>query len=106
MKEAEFWAMSYGEINRYLKAYNKRETLRKQGEATNIYLLAQLIADNVTPLVSKDHKPKEYMELFAHLYEGETLKDIEEEKAKKEAAVQSAKFRLFAEMQNKRRVKS
>ena len=105
LKEEEFWAMTYGEINRYLEAYNKKERLKSQREATNIYLLAQLIADNIAPMVSKEHKPKQFMEIFKHLYEEETLKEVEKEKELKEAKTQSAKFRMFAEMQNKRRSK-
>lgn len=105
MKESVFWSMTFGEINRYLEAHNKKERLKSQREATNIYLLAQLVADNIAPMLSKEHKPKEFMELFKHLYEEETLKEVEKEKELKEAKTQSAKFRMFAEMQNKRRSK-
>lgn len=103
--EKEFWNMSYGEAIRTIEAYNKREKYNNQRQASNIYILSQLIADNIAPMLSKDHKPREYMEIFGHLYDAEEVKKQDEEKELKEVQLQSAKFKMFAEMQNRRRAK-
>lgn len=99
IKEADFWFMSVGEINREIDVYNQKEKLRLQEQATFNYKLADLIGRSISRLYSASARMPDIAEVYPTLFDSE---EIKEQRRAKENELSAIRFKMFADSYNKR----
>jgi hypothetical protein len=96
--ESDFWNMTLAELRRALAS--KKRLLRQQAQerASFDYILADLIGRSVSRIHSSSNKFPEIAEVYPALFNDE---QIQEAKAQKQAELNIARFKQFADNHNR-----
>lgn len=89
MPEKEFWNSTFGEVVRYIKAYNDNYINEKKNELKLAHFNADLICYSVARLLSKEAEFPDVLDMYPKLFEEElqqreVLRKIQQEEAVKE----------------------
>ena len=96
--EQEFWDLTLAELERALQS-KKRQLLQKQQETASFhYILADLIGKSVSRIYHSSNKMPSISEVYPTLFDN---KEIEEQKAAKQAELSALRFKQFAHSFNK-----
>lgn len=100
-KPLDFWVLTVLEIRDMIESYN-RVTIQKQKEKIiESYRLSQMIANNVSMLLSKDAKPLEVWDYAPELFEKER-EQVEQARLDQELRLHKERMRMFAESHNRK----
>jgi hypothetical protein len=100
-KPLDFWDLTVLEIRDMIESYN-RITIQKQKEKIiESYRLSQMIANNVSMLLSKDAKPLEVWDYAPELFEKER-EQVEQARLDQELRLHKERMRMFAESHNRK----
>lgn len=100
-KPLDFWDLTVLEIRDMIESYN-RVTIQKQKEKIiESYRLSQMIANNVSMLLSKDAKPLEVWDYAPELFEKEQ-EQVEQARLAQELRLHKERMRMFAESHNRK----
>ncbi len=95
----DFWDLTVLEIREMIESYN-RVTIQKQKEKiVESYRLSQMIANNVSLLLSKDAKPLEVWDYAPELFQ-EEREQVERARQEQEMRMHKERMRAFAESHN------
>ena len=91
--------MTFAEVSRAIESHNRLFMIEAKRQASNDYILADLIGRSISRVYNSANKMPALYEAYPSLFE----KDVEEEKIQKQKdAVSAARFRQFAQLTNKR----
>lgn len=97
----DFWDLTVLEIRELIESYN-RVTIQKQKEKIiESYRLSQMIANNVSLLLSKDAKPLEVWDYAPDLFQ-EERDQVERARQEQEMRMHKERMRAFAESHNRK----
>ena len=100
-KPLDFWDLTMLEIRDMIESHN-RVTIQKQKEKIiESYRLSQMIANNVSMLLSKDAKPLEVWDYAPELFEKER-EQVEQARLVQELNLHKERMRMFAESHNRK----
>ena len=100
-KPLDLWDLTALEIRDMIESYN-RITIQKQKEKIiESYRLSQMIANNVSMLLSKDAKPLEVWDYAPELFEKER-EQVEQARLAQELKLHKERMRMFAESHNRK----
>lgn len=96
-----FWDLTILEIRDMIESHN-RVTIQKQKEKiVESYRLSQMIANNVSLLLSKDAKPLDVWDYAPDLFQ-EERDQVEKARQQEEMQLHKERMRMFAESHNRR----
>lgn len=98
--ERDFWDMTLAELKRLLASKSRMKKARDQERASFDYTLSELIGRSVARIYSNTAKMPSIEEVYPTLFDD--AKQIEEQKAAKEAELFALKFKQFAAAHNKK----
>ena len=97
----DFWDLTVLEIREMIESYI-RVTIQKQKEKiVESYRLSQMIANNVSLLLSKDAKPLEVWDYAPELFQ-EEREQVERARQEQEMRMHKERMRMFAESHNRK----
>lgn len=100
-KPLDFWDLTVLEIRDMIESHN-RVTIQKQKEKiVESYRLSQMIANNVSLLLSKEAKPLDVWDYAPELFEKER-EQIEQARLAQELRLHKERMRTFAESHNRK----
>lgn len=100
-KPLDFWDLTILEIRDMIESYN-RVTIQKQKEKiVESYRLSQMIANNVSLLLSKDAKPLDVWDYAPDLFQ-EERDQVEKARQQDEMRLHKERMRAFAESHNRK----
>lgn len=100
-KPLDFWDLTILEIRDMIESHN-RVTIQKQKEKiVESYRLSQMIANNVSLLLSKEAKPLEVWDYAPELFEKER-EQVEQARLVQELNLHKERMRMFAESHNRK----
>ena len=100
-KPLDFWDLTVLEIRDMIESHN-RVTIQKQKEKIiESYRLSQMIANNVSLLLSKEAKPLEVWDYAPELFEKER-DQVEQARLAQELRLHKERMRMFAESYNRK----
>ena len=100
-KPLDFWDLTILEIRDMIESHN-RVTIQKQKEKiVESYRLSQMIANNVSLLLSKEAKPLEIWDYAPELFQDEK-EQVEKARQEQEVRVHKERMRSFAESHNRK----
>ena len=91
--------MTCGEVARAIESHNRRYKAESREKACYDYILADLIGRSIARIHSSSATMPELYECYPSLFDN---KEIQEQKAEKQAELSAIRFRLFANSHNKR----
>lgn len=95
--EAQFWEMTFAELNRCFESHMRVKKRESQEKASYDYILADLIGKSVARLYSSSNHMPEISEVYPSLFDN---KEIEEQKRAKKAELSALRFKQFANFHN------
>lgn len=100
-KPLDFWDLTILEIRDMIESHN-RVTVQKQKEKiVESYRLSQMIANNVSLLLSKEAKPLDVWDYAPDLFQ-EEKDQVEKARQEEEMRLHKERMRMFAESHNRR----
>ena len=100
-KPLDFWDLTILEIRDMIESHN-RVTIQKQKEKiVESYRLSQMIANNVSLLLSKDAKPLDVWDYAPDLFQ-EERDQVEKARQQDEMRLHKERMRAFAESHNRK----
>lgn len=100
-KPLDFWDLTILEIRDMIESHN-RVTIQKQKEKiVESYRLSQMIANNVSLLLSKEAKPLDVWDYAPDLFQ-EERNQVEKARQQDEMRLHKERMRMFAESHNRR----
>lgn len=100
-KPLDFWDLTILEIRDMIESHN-RVTIQKQKEKiVESYRLSQMIANNVSLLLSKEAKPLDVWDYAPELFEKER-EQVEQARLAQELRLHKERMRMFAESHNRK----
>lgn len=100
-KPLDFWDLTILEIRDMIESHN-RVTIQKQKEKiVESYRLSQMIANNVSLLLSKEAKPLDVWDYAPDLFQ-EERDQVEKARQQDEMRLHKERMRAFAESHNRR----
>ena len=100
-KPLDFWDLTILEIRDMIESHN-RVTIQKQKEKiVESYRLSQMIANNVSLLLSKDAKPLDVWDYAPDLFQ-EERDQVEKARQQEEMQLHKERMRAFAESHNRK----
>ena len=100
-KPLDFWDLTILEIRDMIESYN-RVTIQKQKEKiVESYRLSQMIANNVSLLLSKEAKPLDVWDYAPDLFQ-EERNQVEKARQEQEMRMHKERMRAFAESHNRK----
>lgn len=100
-KPLDFWDLTILEIRDMIESHN-RVTIQKQKEKiVESYRLSQMIANNVSLLISKDAKPLDVWDYAPDLFQ-EERDQVEKARQQEEMQLHKERMRAFAESHNRK----
>jgi len=98
-KPLDFWDLTILEIRDMIESHN-RVTIQKQKEKiVESYRLSQMIANNVSLLLSKEAKPLDVWDYAPDLFQ-EERNQVEKARQEQEMRMHKERMRAFAESHN------
>lgn len=100
-KPLDFWDLTILEIRDMIESHN-RVTIQKQKEKiVESYRLSQMIANNVSLLLSKEAKPLDVWDYAPDLFQ-EERNQVEKARQEQEMRMHKERMRAFAESHNRK----
>lgn len=100
-KPLDFWDLTILEIRDMIESHN-RVTIQKQKEKiVESYRLSQMIANNVSLLLSKEAKPLDVWDYAPELFQ-EERDQVEKARKEQEMRMHKERMRAFAESHNRK----
>jgi hypothetical protein len=100
-KPLDFWDLTILEIRDMIESHN-RVTIQKQKEKiVESYRLSQMIANNVSLLLSKEAKPLDVWDYAPDLFQ-EERDQVEKARQEQEMKMHKERMRAFAESHNRK----
>lgn len=100
-KPLDFWDLTILEIRDMIESHN-RVTIQKQKEKiVESYRLSQMIANNVSLLLSKEAKPLDIWDYAPDLFQ-EERDQVEKARQEQEMRMHKERMRAFAESHNRK----
>lgn len=100
-KPLDFWDLTILEIRDMIESHN-RVTIQKQKEKiVESYRLSQMIANNVSLLLSKEAKPLDVWDYAPDLFQ-EERNQVEKARQEQEIRMHKERMRAFAESHNRK----
>lgn len=99
ISEADFWNMTFAELERLITSKRRMEKLRAQEKASFDYLLADLIGYSVARTQSSANRMPEISEVYPSLFDS---KEVQEQKQIKRAELSALRFKQYANFHNNR----
>lgn len=100
-KPLDFWDLTILEIKDMIESHN-RVTIQKQKEKiVESYRLSQMIANNVSLLLSKEAKPLDVWDYAPELFQ-EERNQVEKARQEQEMKMHKERMRAFAESHNRK----
>lgn len=100
-KPLDFWDLTILEIRDMIESHN-RVTIQKQKEKiVESYRLSQMIANNVSLLLSKEAKPLDVWDYAPELFQ-EERNQVEKARQEQEMRMHKERMRAFAESHNRK----
>lgn len=100
-KPLNFWDLTILEIRDMIESHN-RVTIQKQKEKiVESYRLSQMIANNVSLLLSKEAKPLDVWDYAPDLFQ-EERNQVEKARQEQEIRMHKERMRAFAESHNRK----
>lgn len=96
-----FWDLTVLEIREMIESYNRVRIQKQKDKIIESYRLSQMIANNVSLLLSKDAKPLEVWDYAPELFQDER-EEVEKARLAQELKLHQERMRLFAESHNRK----
>lgn len=100
-KPLDFWDLTILEIRDMIESYNRVRIQKQKDKIIESYRLSQMIANNVSLLLSKDAKPLEVWDYAPELFQ-EEREQVEKARLAQELKLHQERMRLFAESHNRK----
>ena len=100
-KPLDFWDLTVLEIREMIESYNRVMIQKQKEKIIESYRLSQMIANNVSLLLSKDAKPLEVWDYAPELFE-EEKEQVEQARREQEMRLHKERMRMFAESHNRK----
>lgn len=100
-KPLDFWDLTVLEIRDMIESYNRVMIQKQKEKIIESYRLSQMIANNVSMLISKDAKPLEVWDYAPELFEKERGQ-VEQARLDQELKLHKERMRMFAESHNRK----
>lgn len=100
-KPLDFWDLTVLEIRDMIESYNRVMIQKQKEKIIESYRLSQMIANNVSMLLSKDAKPLEVWDYAPELFEKER-EQVEQARLDQELRLHKERMRMFAESHNRK----
>lgn len=96
-----FWDLTVLEIREMIESYNRVRIQKQKDKIIESYRLSQMIANNVSLLLSKDAKPLEVWDYAPELFQ-EERDQVEKARLAQELKLHQERMRMFAESHNRK----
>lgn len=96
-----FWDLTVLEIRDLIESYNRVRIQKQKDKIIESYRLSQMIANNVSLLLSKDAKPLEVWNYAPELFQ-EERDQVEKARLAQELKLHQERMRMFAESHNRK----
>ena len=96
-----FWDLTVLEIREMIESYNRVRIQKQKDKIIESYRLSQMIANNVSLLLSKDAKPLEVWDYAPELFQ-EEREEVEKARLAQELKLHQERMRSFAESHNRK----
>lgn len=96
-----FWDLTVLEIREMIESYNRVRIQKQKDKIIESYRLSQMIANNVSLLLSKDAKPLEVWDYAPELFK-EEREQVEKARQEQEMRAHKERMRWFAESHNRK----
>ena len=96
-----FWDLTVLEIREMIESYNRVRIQKQKDKIIESYRLSQMIANNVSLLLSKDAKPLEVWDYAPELFQDER-EEVEKARLAQELKLHQERMRWFAESHNRK----
>ena len=96
-----FWDLTVLEIRDLIESYNRVRIQERKEKIIDSYRLSQMIANNVSLLLSKDAKPLEVWDYAPELFQDER-EQVEKARLAQELRLHQERMRMFAESHNRK----
>lgn len=96
-----FWDLTVLEIREMIESYNRVKIQERKEKIIDSYRLSQMIANNVSLLLSKDAKPLEVWDYAPELFQDEKAQ-VEKARQEQEMKMHKERMRAFAESHNRK----
>ena len=100
-KPLDFWDLTVLEIRDMIESYNRVMIQKQKEKIIESYRLSQMIANNVSMLISKDAKPLEVWDYAPELFQ-EEREQVERARQEQEMRMHKERMRAFAESHNRK----
>ena len=91
--ELDFWNMTIAEVDRAIKAYQKRKQQEDREKASFDYILADLIGKSVSRIYSASNRMPDIAEAYPNIFTGEEVKQKKQEQLTQLSMI---RFKQFA----------
>ena len=96
-----FWDLTVLEIRDLIESYNRVRFQKQKDKIIESYRLSQMIANNISLLLSKDAKPLEVWDYAPDLFK-EEKEQVEKARLAQELKLHQERMRMFAESHNRK----
>lgn len=96
-----FWDLTVLEIRDLIESYNRVRIQERKEKIIDSYRLSQMIANNVSLLLSNDAKPLEVWDYAPELFQ-EEKEQVEKARQEQEMRLHKERMRAFAESHNRK----
>lgn len=96
-----FWDLTVLEIREMIESYNRVRVQKQKDKIIESYRLSQMIANNVSLLLSNDAKPLEIWDYASELFQ-EEKEQVERARQEQEMRLHKERMRMFAESHNRK----
>ena len=101
IKESDFWNMTIGEVIRAVESKNRVKKAEAQQQASFDYVLANLIAKNISIVLGSKQASPKLEEVYPNLFDD--MEDKRQEKIKEQQTnLSTLRFLQFAQSYNQR----
>ena len=96
-----FWDLTVLEIRDLIESYNRVRIQKQKEKIVESYRLSQMIANNVSLLLSKEAKPLDVWDYAPELFQKERAQ-VEKARQEQEMKMHKERMRAFAESHNRK----
>ena len=96
-----FWDLTVLEIRDLIESYNRVRIQERKEKIIDSYRLSQMIANNVSLLLSNDAKPLEVWDYAPELFQ-EEKEQVEKARQEQEMRLHKERMRAFVESHNRK----
>jgi hypothetical protein len=87
LSEFDFWNMTLAEINNHIESYKRVKHREAQEQATQNYILADLIGVSVSRIMNKNQRYPDISTVYPNLFDSEEIKAQKQEQQTKASII-------------------